>query len=462
MSERATPVKTRNLMVQVCTTYWDRETEKYCHFKGWPGEGDPLTSLMAIQDMQQRKAESRRPSKPVAKVSLYQALTYHCDSSAYFVQYAPTSLNVRFKTGVFATSAWELLKEIEPGGINMILAIFDVDCHKTRKHEIDTWFNEQRPKIAALHVDHPGILVYRSTGGMRLLGVLRRPLPMDSFDTARSWTRLYGGWCTYLARKYDIKTEGSDTADQLGDWTRFQRVPHDKRHKNDQAANLEIIGDVEEVGVWDPDLVDSDYPEIRRTSKSHSDYSGECQLLSLVRRTGLTCEETQLPNAYDIHCPDHMNHGTDLEYRTTMTYLYTDGPIGRLECKSSTCQRRHPDKGRSYLECFRPDDVVATTSVYTSDDPIVERIWERILNRQEKISFDEPQDSPLCRAQDRDQALLLKAIRYSAYPDTLPEMDKKAFTFWLTQQKHYKVKDLEDRETYYAFLVHIDKQAASL
>jgi hypothetical protein len=436
-------IDANKLQACVHTTWWNRDEEKFAFYRGWPsGKEDSFQELQQLWEMQARKKK-----KPCVSVSLHTALTNRSTCSSYLVQYAPTLLNVRLRTQAMNPGPYSVVQDVDADGIRMILAIFDLDCHEN--DNVDQWFDDQRQKLDGLLDDHPGLFIYRSRGGMRILGVLPEPMPMRSHEDADAWTRRYGAWCNYLARKYNLKTEGKDTVDKLADWTRFQRVPHDCRVKGDEPNILETIGDPEWVGTWEPQLIGEDWPVMSSTSHEHLNYSGDCQLLNLVRMKGLTCDTTNSPEVYDILCPDAGCH-SESAYRKTKTLLYANGPIGKIECKSTGCQSKHPDKNVSYFECF-PKDMVIRTSTNWMYDPVVLKIQDRIDRRQHRIDWDTPENDPIFAHLAADERLLKVAKEQACIPRTVNE---KAFCLWCLKQKPNRKP--QDPEAKLAYLLTLD------
>lgn len=434
--------QTKNIQVVVHTTWWDRDAGKFGFYRGWPhnDDTDPVGSynqiLNKLEESRAKALKKRRRYVPrVAVVSLETALTNHSKCSAYFVQYKPTSMPVRLSTKLFYPHKRDFLSlflEMCPNGIEMQLAIFDLDADS----DPDKWFDQQRPRIAKLRADHPGLIVYRSKGGMRIIGVLPEVFTIKTSEDKNNWTRTYSAWIRYLAREYGLRTEGNETADALADWSRYQRVPHDTRVQGEPAADLEIIGDTSVIGTWSPDLQPEDWPAERKFVKNeeHLDYIGECQQLELVRRAGLRLEEVRA-GEWDIECPNISAHG-DTNDIFSKTRLFTNGPIGKIKCFSGSCSASHPEG--DYRSHFNEDDVIATHPSDWRFDPGVMAVYDRMHRRQQLIEFDTPENSPLMAAQQADQARLKAAIRAAQNPSFgNPEQDRE-FARWFVRQSTYK------------------------
>lgn len=350
-------IPTRDIQVVVLTEFWNKGYTRedgtvvepgWMKPKGWPARA----SQRADGDINEF---SRGAMKAYHECSMYQALTHHATSPAYFVGYKPTNIGLRIRKDALNPLFSGFTEDA--GGIHMHLALFDVDNHDAGC-DIEQWYTyEECPKIEALIDTHPGVIVYRSRRGYRIVAVLREPIALKNQADSNRWDRLYTAWCNYLSRKFDIK------ADVLLDWTRFQAVPHTCKEKGQPALDLEIIGDPNFIGVWDPQLEDSDWPAEKKSVLSEIAFEGEAQLLKLIRISGLRCDPTESALAWDICCPNWMSHSPDsrgLKDYPTKTVLYVNGPIGAIECKSSGCRAAHPNPSKDYLRHFKDEDVRRT------------------------------------------------------------------------------------------------------
>lgn len=343
-------VPTRDIRVVVLTEYWSKGYKRedgtevppgWHKPKGWPAKA----SQRPDGDLNDFR---RTALQAYHECTLYQALTHRATSPAYFVGYKPTKIGLRLRKDCLNPLHSDFTQDA--GGVHMHLALFDVDNHDELV-DFDTWFDSELDKIAKFLESHDGAIVYRSRRGYRIIALLPEPITIMDQSDSNKWDRRYTAWCNYLKRKFDIK------ADVLLDWTRFQAVPHTKKDRDQPALELEIFGDVEQIGYWQPDLLDTDFPPERVVGSYDgvSSYEGDNQLLALVKRAGLRCEETEYSNVYDICCPNWLAHSPDsrgLQDYPSKTVLYTNGPIGKIECKSSGCQRSHPNKQSDYFKHF--------------------------------------------------------------------------------------------------------------
>ncbi len=378
---------TRDIRVVVLSEKWSKGwknsegkefPEGWSKPKGWPARG----SQRPDGDLNNF---SKYAFQAYHNVSLWRALTIRSESPAFFVGYQPNSIHLRLRKDALHPLFSGFTED--GGGVKMHLALFDVDNHDELA-DVEQWFDSELPKIEALQEVHPGTIVYRSRRGYRIISTLAEPMHLKDTSDSLVWDRTYTAWCNYLKRKFQIN------ADVLLDWTRFQGIPHTKKDKDLPALELEVIGDVEWIGTWEPLLENSDFPPERKVGVyDGANFEGTCQLLALVQRAGLRCDATEYDNVYDICCPNWTAHSPDsrgLQDYPSKTVLYTNGPIGKIECKSSNCQASHPDRNKSYFQHFAPIDVEQTRPLPPVDvwDPMV-RYWSDLRNAEcDKASLD--------------------------------------------------------------------------
>jgi hypothetical protein len=176
----------------------------------------------ADQEKQSISNEDAMPHpSTVARLPLSKAVTLTAATDAHIVQYdyeptaesGPMSVRRRVNVGIFRDKTFE--GDIPRKGFVLSSVFFDVDGpdHKWTPE----WWAEQLPKLERLRADHPGLLVYVSTGGYRIVGVRKSPFVVWSEDMAVRWKELYGSWLKYLKRRYDIV--GDPACDQ---WNRIR------------------------------------------------------------------------------------------------------------------------------------------------------------------------------------------------------------------------------------------------
>jgi hypothetical protein len=147
----------------------------------------------------------------------------------------------------------------------MVLAVFDIDdpvVHGTDAPAGDEWLAEEAAKIEALDAAHPGVLMYTTRGGYRLVYALRRPHEIWTRHNDATWTAGYESWCNYLARTFGIKADKS-----CADWTRLYRAPFVVRDGIPQKPST--CGDPANLGVWSPKLAPEDRVYAKRPGETH-------------------------------------------------------------------------------------------------------------------------------------------------------------------------------------------------
>ena len=186
----------------------------------------------------------------VESVSLALALTKTWPDDAHVVQYdytpnatGPLSVIRRLNVDLFRDPAYA--SEIPKDGVRLSVVLFDVDAEDHKRTA--AWWAIERVKIDRLLAAHPGLVVYMTKGGYRIVGVLTAPFVLRSVTDDARWKALYRSWARYLRLRFGIKVDPA--CDQ---WNRMFRLPRATRDGVPQ--HLEIIGDTDAIGVWDPVL----------------------------------------------------------------------------------------------------------------------------------------------------------------------------------------------------------------
>jgi hypothetical protein len=131
--------------------------------------------------------------------------------------------------------------------VRMVLAAFD--CDGPNHTCPDNWWTVEKVKLAIMLGEQPNGFVYRTRGGYRV--VYRLPTPVLILDNknAAAWRRTYQAWLRHLERRYYIVGDK-----KCASWMWLFRLPHATRDKGGRADDLEVIGDTERIGTWDPVL----------------------------------------------------------------------------------------------------------------------------------------------------------------------------------------------------------------
>lgn len=181
------------------------------------------------------------PEHPQGRPAVYmppaEVFVQHYPTDAHYAAYSVPGVPRRLAT------AEALVQLADQGGVPMVLAVFDLDAPDHQATE--GWLDEQLQKFDALWEQHPGMFVYRTRGGYRLVWRLSEPFVLlDPGDGAR-WRRRYQRWCCYLARRFDLVADPS-----CADWTRLYRAPHATREPGGQPEQLPVWGYPGELGPW--------------------------------------------------------------------------------------------------------------------------------------------------------------------------------------------------------------------
>lgn len=215
----------------------------------------------------------------------------------------------------------------------MVLAVFDVDDREKREGVArESWLTIERGKIDRLIGDYPGLFVYQTTGGYRIVGALERPLEIESKSYADQWASLYISWCNFLERCYEIK------ADHVKDWTRLFRLPRVLR--NGKPTDGFLLGDPKNLGLWQPELIPDDSPTVeqRKHHVRNARVPGEFIVYKL-------CEEDDLiigphkRGGWSIRCPLEQEHSEQNTSDTdTIMWPPEEGrPWGNIQCLHTGC-----------------------------------------------------------------------------------------------------------------------------
>lgn len=306
--------------------------------------------------------------KACQTMSLHRALTTTFTNHSYLVGYEPTIAVRRLNNNLFeAPEAMEYIG----GCIKMQLLLFDVDHHEAEAFETEEdrfdrvrgWWDDEQEKIERLQEAQPGLIVYQSKNGYKLLALLKKSFELRTKQDLEAWKHEYKAWLSYLKREFNIYSQGRSTADDLSNFDRFQRVPHDSNRSPLQLEPHLLLGDVEEIGYWNPILIQADYPPPKvvkpRQERPLADGDTGCLLLELVQRRGLRCEETGGgAGDYDICCPDYLRHspvGGKKDY-PTKTRLLAGPPLGSILCQSGGCLSRANDP-KQWLALFSTEEI---------------------------------------------------------------------------------------------------------
>ena len=141
----------------------------------------------------------------------------------HFTQYA-TERRIRLNT--------EAIGHIAIDMVALVLDVDDREVHKLSGEARDAWRASEQPKIDKLLSEQPGIFMYETSGGYRLVGVLEKQLPITDDKQREAWSTYYKECVAEVAQRYDIH------ADKLSDFTRSFRAPFVMRDGDRQQPQI--------------------------------------------------------------------------------------------------------------------------------------------------------------------------------------------------------------------------------
>lgn len=138
----------------------------------------------------------------------------------------------------------------------MALHFVDVDCpqaHRDGAEASQAWRDEQRARVDELRAEHPGVVMYETRGGYRLVGALREPVAITDAHAAARWRALVARRLAWLSRVYGIVGDGACV-----DWTRLYRLPRATRGGDGGTPERRpVLGAWADLGAWpDPTAAD--------------------------------------------------------------------------------------------------------------------------------------------------------------------------------------------------------------
>ncbi|MBV9949792.1 MAG: hypothetical protein JOZ69_23320 [Myxococcales bacterium] len=198
------------------------------------------------------RKKSTEPEPPqVDYASLTEILSLNFQSDAHFVAYACPALPHRL--GVDLVRDPEHADLLARGAPEMRAVVFDIDGPDHTAS--NGWREGERAKWPALLAAHPGLFLYETRGGYRVVGVLAEPVPIRTPADAAEWSRRYAAWVAYLARCFRIVADS-----RCADWTRLYRVPRATR--DGVLEERPSYGDAAAIGVWTCEPSEEDFATV--------------------------------------------------------------------------------------------------------------------------------------------------------------------------------------------------------
>jgi hypothetical protein len=298
---------------------------------------DPLIPIIPRQKVISWPKYLYGPAVPYLPLSAALTGTYSTDAhtAAYSAPDVPRRLCLD------AVRSPQAIVDLD-GGVDMVLAMFDVDRHDTG--DVPTWWSAEHKKLRALLASHWNGFVYRTRGGYRIVYRID-PILIGSDADAALWTRRYLAWCVHLKKGFDIDCDPS-----CSEWVRLYRLPHATRDGSTEPENLPTLGDARNVGIWRPELSEYDWvladsfkPTKRREyqPRAHSTAAGDGVLFYAFRARGWVGQAVS-PGKWSVTCPWESSHSKGDRFNTS-TILYAPGhgeKLGWLKCSHAHCQGR--------------------------------------------------------------------------------------------------------------------------
>jgi hypothetical protein len=307
-------------------------------------------------------------AKPVPYLPLSVALTRHFPHDAHTAAYSSPHLPRRLSRDALSPESKSRL----PGGVSMMLAIFDGDCPASHRASggtgeaaaPDEWWAAERPQLQALLYEHPNLYIYRTKGGLRIIGLLPEPYVLREPVDAAAWSLLYLRWCAYLARRFELQVDPS-----CKDWQRLYRLPHATRTAGGYAEERDTLGNPHRIGLWHctPTAEDIHLAQTlhkrrpdnarrpRRSTPPSVGVRGGGILFHAFDARGWLGHEIER-GKWSIICPWEHEHTKGRRFDSS-TVLFEAGEgdtYGWPHCSHAHCQHRGL---RTFLTIFTPDEL---------------------------------------------------------------------------------------------------------
>lgn len=259
--------------------------------------------------------------------SLSDVLVTDYKTDVHFAQYSRPQCTRRLCSDALKSPHIEKLF----GSVVMPIIVFDVDGEDHKASE--SWRKAERVKVLQLQVEHPGVYMYETRHGYRLVAVLEQPMLLTCSESAKEWSKQYLLNVAYLKRVFDIR------ADPLHDWTRLFRAPHATRDEGGRPENYPSMGDSNNVGTWvapaftpEDDLVAATLGKRPpkdpkpRPERGQVNYTGRGVIGRLLEQDGLLGEQVE-PGVWSMTCPNAREHSSGEPFDSTCRY-YEPNTLG--------------------------------------------------------------------------------------------------------------------------------------
>lgn len=258
------------------------------------------------------------------------------------------SSDAHFQQG-FAVSVGRIAKST-PGPVTMTAAAFDVDgpAHVASPE----WRAAEALKVAALLKEWPGLYIYETRHGYRIVGVLPAPIVIEGPHDAELWKARYGAGLELLASRYGIEADPS-----CADHTRLFRLPHVVRDPGGKVESLPVMGDASAIGCFElPEA-----PEAEKALISLSCPAGAAKAQTRVIENGAAAAprapsergtlydlldergdvlRAHAPGVWVVRCPRDAEHTTGAAGDTSTLFYAANtlGGSGAIFCQHKGCR----------------------------------------------------------------------------------------------------------------------------
>lgn len=292
-------------------------------------------NVLVIPDPQLTRAWPGHEDAPeLVAVPLAEALTRAWQSDAHFAAYRAPSRRRRLSGADPQGRALWTLGEIP----RMALLVVDVDHEETHAENKrrkaagqsplavpNDWRVAERAKVDELRAAHPGVVMYETRGGYRIVARLAEDHEIRDAASKAAWRAWYLRQLGYLSHAFGIV--GDPACD---DWTRVYRLPRATRGGG-RPEDHPIVGDCDTIGMWSRDENDdartADVDEIQRLAALNPEHKRWPAAARIVAPAAPAARSPRAPRSRRVD--------------TTVTPLVPTGPLAAaLVAKVDALPRR--------------------------------------------------------------------------------------------------------------------------
>ncbi len=249
--------------------------------------------------------------------------------------------------------------------VTMTAIVFDLDCpltHGTSTPAPEDWRRDIRDRVVAAAEEHPGVYVYETRGGSRLVWRLPSPIGIRTADHAQTWAQDYALCTAYFQRRWGLEFDGA-----CSDWQRLYRLPRATRDKNRRPENWPVWGDPDQIGALRIAPTAADLKAAAEISKAFEQRralkfepytgGGEGLFFYLLRGRGcIPANARQAGGGTVIRCPNEHDHssGATMDGSTVYYAPAAGEQLGLVHCKHLHCVGK---RARDWLRLFTDDEI---------------------------------------------------------------------------------------------------------